>query len=153
MKQALAQATSADAAYIAPRMSAADVVEVWAAGRLTPLQGLLRSMEMSIESWTWRVDGEPAAMFGYAVPSLLGEWANPWLLSTPLVRRHPFAFLRLYRAERDRVMAQFPKVVVMVDARHAVCLRWLSWMDFEVEPAVPYGAEGELFHKVTFERA
>lgn len=68
MSQSLAQATPTDAAYIAPRMSAADAAEAWAAGRLKPLDALLRSMELSIESWTWRVDGEPAAMFGYAVP-------------------------------------------------------------------------------------
>lgn len=153
MSWRVSPAVTADAHWIAPRMSAADAAEVWAAGRLTPLAALTRSMEMSLEARTWHVDGEPACMFGFAVPSLLGGWANPWLLSTPEVRRYRYVFLRNYRAELDRILTQFPVLVTMVDARHTVCLRWLKWTGFEISEAEPYGVEGEPFHRVALARA
>ena len=153
MTWAISQATIADARWIAPRMSVADAAEVWAAGRRIPLDALLHSMEMSIEAWTWRFDGEPACMSGVAVPSLLGEWANPWLLTTPLVRRHPVGFIRAYRGESERVLRLFPRLVTMVDARHSVCLRWMQWIGCEIGEAEPYGVGGELFRRVSLARA
>lgn len=153
MTWAILPATTADARWIAPRMSAADAAEVWAAGHRTPLEALENSLQVSLEAWTWHVDGEPACMFGFAAPSLLGDWANPWMLSTPLVRRHRFAFLRNYRAQIDRMLDVYPTLMTMVDARHSLCIRWLGWAGFELHNAEPYGPDGVLFHRVSIARA
>lgn len=149
---AIAPATPADARWIAPRMSPADAAEVWVAGHLTPAESLANSMQMSLESWTWHIDGEPACMFGFAAASLLGDWANPWMLSTPAVRRHRFAFLRNYRAQIDRMLDVYPTLMTYVDARHTACLRWLKWTGFEIGDTEIYGVEGLPFRRVTIAR-
>lgn len=150
---AIAPATHADARWIAPRMSPADAAEVWAAHHRTPLEALEASMAMSLEAWTWHTDGQPACMFGFAAASLLGDWANPWMLGTPAVRRHRFAFLRNYRAQIDRMLEAFPTLMTMVDVRHTICLRWLKWTGFEIAEAAPYGIDNMPFHRVQIVRA
>lgn len=153
MTWAITQATTADAHYIAPRMSPADAAEVWASGHRTPLEALLRSIDMSIEAWAWRFDGIPACLFGFSAPSLLGDWANPWMLGTPDVRRHRFTLLRHYRGYVARMLEQFPLLWTMVDDRHAACLRWLKWTGFEIGEPEPYGVEGLPFRPVKIARA
>ena len=145
MTWTIEQATATDAHRIAPHMTPADAAEVWASGRRTPLEALLQSLRLSLQSWTWHVDGEPACMFGVATPSLLGEIGSPWLLSTPLVKRHTFAFLRNYRGQINRILDIYPVLMNYVDARHTVCIRWLKWTGFTVYDPEPFGPDGAPF--------
>lgn len=147
------QATVADAHRIALHMTPADAAEVWAIGHWTPLQALLRSISLSVRARTWFVDGEPVCIGGFAVPSLLGDTANPWMLGTPALRASKYAFLRNYRTQIDYMLAHYPVLETWVDARHNVCLRWLKWTGFDIYEPVPYGVDGLPFRKVEIVRA
>jgi len=153
MTLTIEQATATDAHRIAPHMTPADAAEVWAIGHWTPLQALLRSISLSVRARTWFVDGEPVCIFGFATASLVGETANPWMLGTPALKAHTFAFLRNYRAQIDYMLAHYPVLETYVDARHTVCLRWLKWTGFTIYEPAPYGVDGLPFSKVAIVRA
>lgn len=153
MTWTIEQAAATDAHRIAPHMTPADAAEVWALGHWTPLQALLRSISLSVNARTWFVDGEPVCIFGFATSSLVGDHANPWLLGTPALKAHTFAFLRNYRAQIDYMLAHYPVLETMVDARHTICLRWLKWTGFDIAEALPYGVEQLPFNHVSIARA
>lgn len=152
MTWAIVQATEDHARWIAPRMTAEDCAEVEAAG-LEPLKAILTSHRLSLWSQTWLVDDEPACMFGFATPSMLGPLAQPWMLGTNLVRRHKIAFLRNYRVQIGRMLDVFPVLETVVDARHAVCLRWLKYSGFEILETADYAGRGVPFTRVRLERS
>ena len=139
-------ATVDHARALAPRMRAADAAEVWASGRLSPLEALERSLALSPMAWVGMVDGEPACIFGAASASLLGGEGVPWLLGSDLIERHQRAFLRRNREYVRQMQAAFPVLRNMVDARNEVSIRWLRWLGFTIEPAVRWGAAGMPFH-------
>lgn len=141
----IAEATEDHARWIAPRMTAADAAEILAGSRRSPLEGLLQSLRLSLKSWTWLVDGEPACMYGVVAPVLVGRLGSPWMLSTPLVKKHTFAFLRNYRSQINEMLGMYPVLVNFVDARHTVCIRWLKWTGFRVGDPEPFGPDGAPF--------
>ena len=132
-------------------MTAEDRAEVEAAG-FSPLTAILTSLRLSLFSQTWLVDDEPACMFGFATPSMLGPLAQPWMLGTMLVRRHKIAFLRNYRAQIGRMLDAFPVLETVVDARHAVCLKWLAYTGFEILETADYAGRGVPFTRVQLRR-
>lgn len=144
-------ATVEHARALAPRMRAADAAEVWASGRLTPLEALERSLALSPLAWAGTVDGEPACVFGAASTSLLGGDGVPWLLGSDAIERHQRAFLRRNREYVRQMQAAFPTLRNMVDARNATSIRWLRWLGFTIEPAVPFGPFGLPFHPFILE--
>ncbi len=152
MTWAIVPATEGAARYLAPRLTRADRDECWVGAHAKPIEALMLSMYYSLESWTWIVDDAPACMFGFSAENMLGEKAAPWMLGSLRVRRHRIAFLRNYRAQIDRMLGMFPLLETWVDARHTVCLRWLAWTGFEIEPEAPFGIEGAPFHRVTIRR-
>lgn len=144
-------ATVEHARALAPHMRVADAAEVWASGRLSPLEALERSLALSPLAWTGRVDGEPACLFGAASASLLGGDGVPWLLGSDLIEQYQSAFLRRNRGYIRQMQAVFPVLRNMVDARNEVSIRWLRWLGFTIEPAVPFGPFGLPFHPFILE--
>lgn len=86
---------------------------------------------------------EPAAMWGI---SRFVDHNVVWAVFTKAIERHPIAFLR----ESRRLAETFPCTVEnYVDARNTAAVKWFRWLGFEVSEPVPYGANGELFHRFT----
>jgi len=141
-------ATLEHALYVGERLRAAEVAEVWAMSKLSPLEAARRSFARSEYAWAWRVNGEPAAIWGVGSASLLGEIGCPWLLTSDLVDRYPISFLRRCGRTLHDVRATYQVLENWVDARHAVCLKWLLWMGFTVHPAAPFGVLGLPFNRV-----
>lgn len=125
-----------DAMHVAQHMRAEDAAECLAGLGLNPMQSVILSVERSISWWAWEVDGVPACIFGYELPSFVGATAHPWLLTTPLVERHRFAFARQGKLALEVVSARFPIMQGVVDARYKACIRWLRWIGFMVEGEV-----------------
>jgi hypothetical protein len=139
-------ATRSHAICMAPNMRAAEVEEVLASHGLTPEAALLRELESSSVAWSWVVDGEVACMFGIINPDLFGEAAYPWFLTTPLVEKHSRQFARACKSLLPELIEHHPKLAGMVDARYTLSLRWLQWLGARIEPAIPWGVAGALFH-------
>lgn len=143
----IARATPAHAAYVAANMRPADRDEVWASGRLTPDDAVMRSIAVTALPLAGLVDGVPACVFGIARRSLLSDEGAPWLLGTDAIARHGRRFLRENRRVLPVLAAPFALLVNYVDVRNAVSIRWLRWLGFEIEPAAPFGIHGLTFHR------
>lgn len=148
MTWAILPATDEHAGILAPRVTAADAAECWAMAHIKPLDALKLSIRHSFMAYTWVIDGEPACMYGISIFGLLDETGYPWMLGTDLVKRHYMPFLRNYRRQLDDMLSMFTTLETYVDARHKVCLRWLKWTGFEIEPPEPFGLDQLMFHRV-----
>ena len=145
-------ASVADAEVLAPIMRSADREEVWAAASLDPLQGLRVSLGSSVSAWCWRIDGQPACLFGVSAESFLSGTGVPWLLSSHLLPRQQRAFLRHGRIFIEVMLDLFPRLGNWVDARYTVAVSWLRWMGFTILPAEPYGPFAMPFHRFEMTR-
>lgn len=147
MRYEVVPATAAHASELARRMRCADRVEVWASHRTTPRQAVAQSMRMSRDTYAGLADGRVVCLFGVARATALSNDGMPWMLATPLLRKHAFAFLRRNRQVVNKWRAEYATLANYVDARNTLTLRWLAWLGFTIEPAAPYGAEQLPFHR------
>lgn len=146
------QATDAAAAYVAENMRQADRDEIWAAGRLTPQEAIERSLEVSRDTaGVGVVDGEPVCAFGIGQWSALALHGIPWLLGTDKLVQHAALFLRRSRQYMDVAKVEYKILENHVDARNTETLKWLGWLGFTVDPALPFGPDRLPFHRFHWE--
>lgn len=143
--------TLEDVAWIAPRMRAPDVAEVWAASGLTPEVSLRRSVEVSTVTVCAEVDGEPAGLFGLAPISVLAGEAAPWMLATDVADQHARAWLRDARQWLVLIGDGWRVLRNHVDARNTRSQRWLRRMGFEVGEPTAWGYAGLPFREFRME--
>lgn len=145
----LTEASMADAMDLAPRLRPADLAEIHAAGQSSALAALTRSLSLSSHAFAIRAEGEVIGLWGVGPLSLLGGIGCPWMLASDGVTRHAGAFLRGCRASLAFARACYPRLENRVDARNALAIRWLRWMGFHLDPALPFGPLGLPFHRFT----
>lgn len=131
----IVQATEAHAHALAPKMRNKDALECEAYGHTT-LSALLVGLNSSVEVFTGTVDGEPVCMFGYSLPCLIGDEAEPWLLGTDEMARHATAFLRRNRPFIADLRKRFRRLSGWVYEQNHSSVRWLRWLGFTVRPEV-----------------
>lgn len=136
---AIREATTADAVHLAPLMREADRDEVYAASGMSPLAGLLASMQGGQESWSGLVDGNLTVLFGL-------KDNKPWLLGSDGVASIPVPFLRRSRSVVAVWRDRYGRIGNHVDARNHVSVAWLQWLGFEIGVAEPYGFRRLPFH-------
>ena len=127
-------------------MRQADVDEVWASAQVMPDMALRLSLNASGgNAQTAIIDGLPAAMLGVGLRCV--EYGRPWMLSTSVVDRYPGLMLRHSPCIVAQWSATFPVLINFVDARNLRSIRWLDWLGFTFDPALPWGALGLPFHR------
>lgn len=141
----LEDATEAHVDELAPNLRNMDAAEVAAHG-LSPRDALLNSMKHSDAPKAVIVDGKVIAIFGIAKMTLLSDEAVPWMLGSHEIPNHAKAFLRFGRAWIAEVRKQHPVLIGHVDVRYTQAIRWLEWLGFTIEPAIPVGPKKMLFH-------
>lgn len=144
-RAAVIPATAAHAERIALSARPADIDELWASSRSTPLDAMLRGIERTVEPWVGLFDGEPVCMFGASPFSIMGGMGSAWMIgSTALDRRGvQKELLRLSRPVVDYMQDQFPGLLYnFVDARNTAAIRWLRWLGFQFADPIPYGVDG-----------
>lgn len=109
-------------------------------------QAIEGGIALSVLCWTGTVDGEVAAIFGVTPINYLAGQGAPWLLGTPLIERHRGAFIRRNRPYIARMLAVFPTLLNVVDARNTKSIAWLDRMGFTIYPPMPLGVAGLPFH-------
>lgn len=135
------------------KLRAEDAVEIMAAGGYSPIEAIVESWANSKETWTVRFDGEPACVYGVAVHPAGTELAPvgvAWLLTTPVVDRHPVTFFRYSKMITKDLAKRYGILMNYVDARYARSLEWARRLGFQVYPALPFGRAGELFHPILY---
>lgn len=144
----IGEATSADACGLAPRLRAADVEEIRAASGATPVEALRRAFGLSTHVWALRdIMGQPLALWGVGPHSLLAGRGCPWLLAADDFETLGPDIARFSRPFLAGMRELYPQLENRVDARHSKAVRWLSWLGFTIDPAMPWGAEGRPFHR------
>lgn len=150
-KASIRPVRTGDAATLAPLLRAEDLAELRAGGR-EPLPALEESLASSEVAFAVELGGQLAALGGVvrAREALLGPVAYdvPWLLTSAAVARHPAAFWRASVRVLALLRQEFPVLLQYVDARYLAALRWVARLGAEVQPARPWGVNGELFHPV-----
>lgn len=134
--------------HIARNMREADVAEVRAAG-YEPFNALVGCLRTATMSSTAMVDGQPCLMFGVTPISALSGLGSPWMLGTDDARKIRRDILAESRRYVPVMLAAYPSLMNYVDARNTASIRWLRWLGFDIEDAIPYGVNGEPFHKFT----
>ncbi len=144
-------ASSQDLEFIAANMDPADVAEVWAMGRKTPLEALEASSKVSRETYVGLAYGVPICAFGIGQRTLLDNVGIPWLLGTPEIRKHPRPFLRVSKNWVERAARGYTRLENWVDVRHTRAVKWLKWLGFTVEAPTPFGPDLMPFHRFHME--
>lgn len=108
---------------------------------------LRRSYRGSIVSWAVRMEGEGlAAVFGLG-GSFLNDVADPWLVTSPLVEKYPFAFRRVSLAIVEKMLELAPRLENYVLADYGQACRFLRSLGFTLDEPEPYGPKKALFRK------
>src|SRR5687768_3480927 len=123
---------------MAPHMKKADVDEVLASGARDPLHALIVSFRSSTAAWVMLEDGEPIAMAGVSPLSMLGGIGVPWMLGTERVNKNGILFLRESKKRVREMLNTYTLLINYVDERHVVAKRWLDWLGFTIEEALPF---------------
>lgn len=137
-------ATEAHARAIALNCRPADVAELWAAGRLDPLEAMLRGIKVTREPWVALLGDEPVCMFGASPFSIMGGMGSAWMIGTRLLDRPSVQrdLLRLSRPVVDYMQDEFPTLLYnFVDQRNTRAIRWLRWLGFHFMEPIPYGPD------------
>lgn len=142
---AIGPSTEAALADLAPRLRPSDVAEVQAAMGWSPLQALVESAAVSVESYVWFVDGVPAAAWGVQPVCQAAGVGIVWLLGSDLITQHPKAFFQLCVQERDRMLMGWRCLFNWIDARYDVSVRWAHRLGCRVDPPQPFGVNGMPF--------
>ncbi len=144
-------ATMEHARILAPLMRQADVDEVMASHGYTPIEALEAGVNQSEVAWAGFLNGDLVGLFGISRRPFLSTTAVPWLLTGVGVEKHPRAFWKACRVIVADWREQFAGVEMeqFVDARHERALRWAARLGFHVEPAMPFGAAGLPFHRIS----
>ncbi|ROM29273.1 hypothetical protein BK645_09900 [Pseudomonas protegens] len=100
-----------------------------------------------------------ACVVGDMVLAIFGDSAHdevyglPWMASTNAIIRYRRQFLAHCRPVVEAMRHRHLWLINMADARNTLAIRWLTWLGFKFQPAVPYGINGELFHPFHMEGA
>lgn len=133
--------------HIAVNMRHADKVEVWAMSRQTPLQSIKEGLAISKYSSIAVIEGEPCAVFGMSVYSVVTGTGVPWLLGTDHAVKHRRVFLKHCTEGIEEMRTVCPNLFNYVHTDNRVSVKWLSHMGFTIDEPVVSGVGGELFHK------
>lgn len=137
-------ATRDDCLDLATRMRKEDVQELLHLNDLGPRENLLLLFHQG-ETFAVVWGTEVVALFGhYGYPGMVGV---PWMLASPTLTKIRKSFLRECREYVLRMLKVYGKLENYVWTENEVHIKWLRWLGFEFDPAVPYGINDQPFQR------
>ena len=140
-----------DIAILVRNMREHDKQEVNAATKMGIRNAVDSSVKMATYAKTGLVDGQLVCMWGVCPISLISSRGSPWMLGTDLIKKKQKIFLRRSKPWLEDIKKDYRHLENYVDARNTLSIKWLKWLGFKMEEAMPYGVNGEPFHKFTME--
>lgn len=137
---------------IAVNMRQADVDEVWVSNHFTPIEALLDGFEESDFCVVVTINNSPCVILGLVIRDVLSGSGTPWLLGTDYALKHKREFIKLVPDVISDMLNVCPYLVNHVHAENRVSIRWLKRIGFTIEQPLPYGVDGELFHRFHLKR-
>lgn len=84
-------------------------------------------------------------MFGINKSTITSVEAVIWMLSTDLIHKIGFKFIRHSKHVVDVLMSDKTKLYNYVWDGNKVSIKWLQWLGFEISEPKPYGISGAPF--------
>ena len=135
----------ADIETIAAVARQADRDEMLACASATVAECLCVGLGQSLRAWVIESDGIALAAVGDTIAGI--GTGVPWMVTTDHIATDPRGFLRASKAVLVEMLQRHQQLINYVDARNAAAIRWLAWLGFTIDEAVPYGPQGLPFHK------
>lgn len=98
--------------------------------QLNAVDLIARALRNEFPSFVCMVDNEPAAIFGGASETMLGE-CQLWILTTPLIEQHKVPLLRASKRFVKWMATTYGPVVGLVDSEFEKSRNWLRWIGFK----------------------
>lgn len=114
-----------------------DVIECRAAGH-EPKEALRHGLRASTLSWTFCLDGKPAAMIGVVPASFIDGHARIWMLGTDEVDRAARVVVKLGPRLLGRIRGEWPRLDNLVAVNNSRAVRFLRWLGFAFDEEVRY---------------
>lgn len=131
-----------DAVELAPKMRAADVLEIKRSDNTSPLEALLTPFTMK-KSKTYSIiseNEEVIGMFGSTFTELPG-YGTAWMLCSEELFEYTIQFLRECPYWVQEMGKEYDYLFNFVDKENVVALRWLKYLGFtEDKEIAEYGA-------------
>jgi hypothetical protein len=140
VKAEIVAATAGHAAAIAANARQADIDELWAQARATPLAAM--RIGLCHGAKTGLLDGVPVCMFGVTPHG--ADAGVPWMVTARGMESLSAQkrLLTASRAEFDAMKARYSMLFNVVDERNDAAKRWLAWLGFTLSDPVSYGPLG-----------
>lgn len=129
------------------RLRPGDLAEIAAASGREPDIVLQRAWDISELRWAGLAGGQVVTLFGAARLTTLSTVGIPWMLGAKELAGEGLSVGRESRHYLRVMRSQFSRLENMIDARQKRSVRWLRWMGFTVESALPWGVSGLPFHR------
>jgi hypothetical protein len=95
---------------------------------------LKRWLKTSEEIWVAMYDGEIAAVWGLAPPSVVSDRAYLWLFTTNLIEEHKFLLVRHSQLAVRDALTRYSVLTGHVSTTNRLAKRWLEWLGAEFGP-------------------
>jgi hypothetical protein len=94
---------------------------------------LRRWLRRSEEVWLGMHDDEVACVYGLAPPTAISNRAYLWLLTTELVEKHKFLFVRHSQLVIEDALRRYDVIVGHVAVGNTPARRWLRWLGAAID--------------------
>lgn len=139
-----------DVLAIADDMRECDLVELYRTNGKPPVSSLVESYEKSEYCWVAYQDDKPVMIFGTVRFSVIGNKGIPWMIGTNKLMQHPKELMKTSHEYVGKMKSVYSEMENYVDAENISSIKWLEKIGFKMHEAVPFGINGELFHKFTW---
>lgn len=150
-KVEIREVEDSDIDTLVENMREADKLEVNAATKMGIKNAVVSSVKLASYAKTGLVNDELICMWGVCPLSLVSSKGSPWMLGTDLINKRQKLFLRRSKPILEEIKKDYKHLENYVDVRNTLSVKWLKWLGFKMEDPIPYGVNGELFHKFTME--
>ena len=145
----IVDATEEHADDLAPRLRAADALEVKTSSGLDPQSALRISIDLSTHSWTALLDGKPEIIWGVSPFSYTNSRLNQgvvWLLSSDEMYKIPGRFVKESHIYVAKMLETFDTLFNYVHAENIASCKWLENLGFKaVDRKEDYGVGQQPF--------
>jgi len=148
---------------MAPHLRPGDVLEIYRASGMNPLEALLESISLSDEDMCWvaTYNGLPVAMFGCNdikpedMPAYEGiTIGGIWLLATPGIYKNKLDFMRCCKEFLAVMHTRYEFLTNFVDAENVPTLAWLPRLGFRpAQEVADFGVDGSTFIQYVSKRS